>query len=59
MQLVGRCILFYVIIVVALRLMGKREVKGEDSLKVTIKTDKPKKISETDKKKEEAKPKKD
>ena len=36
MQLVGRCILFYVIIVVALRLMGKREVGELSVLDVVI-----------------------
>lgn len=39
--------------------LEKQEQQEEESLKVTIKTDKPKKVSETDKKKEETKPKKD
>ena len=39
--------------------LEKQEQEEEDNLKITIKTDKPKKISETDKKKEEAKPKKE
>lgn len=37
----------------------EKEEQEEESLKVTIKSDKPKKVLETDKKKEEAKPKKD
>ena len=36
MQLVVRCILFYVIIVTALRLMGKREVGELSVLDVVI-----------------------
>lgn len=39
--------------------LEKQEQQEEESLKISIKTDKPKKTSETDKKKEEAKPKKD
>ena len=35
-HLIGRCILFYVVIVIALRLMGKREVGELSVLDVVI-----------------------